>query len=191
MLVELRNRGETKISSSDIGKRIGVTSHSIRKDLSYLGEIGTIGSGYHVQRLKEEIEIKLGLNIERKACIVGLANISLAILNNKSFVTEGFSIVSGFDSNINRLETIKTDIPVYPTYEMQAVIKREQIELALLTLPGLADDSIVERLIDGGIRGIINFTPVVLSTKHGNVFIRNIDLIDEFRYLSALFYMDQ
>ncbi len=98
-----------------------------------------------------------------------------------------FSIVAGFDSNINKLETIQTTIPVYPTYEIQSVIQRDNIELAVITEPDRNIEKITERLIEGGIKGIINFTPVILSSDLESVYIRNIDIMTEFRYVSALF----
>ena len=190
MLEEINENGHEVVSSSEIGRRLKVGSHNIRKDLTYLGETGTTGSGYDVGTLKDQIGKKLGFHVHRKACIVGLEQFAVAVLSQKKFFSDNFSIVAGFDSNINRLETIKIDIPLYPTYDIPAVIKREEIELALLTTTGESAQAIADKLIDGGIRGIVNFSPVVLSTENRNVYISNIDIMDEFRLLSALFFLE-
>jgi len=191
LLEELEDKGQLKLSSNEIGRRLGVGSHNIRKDLTYLGETGTTGSGYEIKKLKDQIAESLGFTRKRKACIVGLGKMGTAILSNEMFFSKNFDIIAGFDTNINRLETLKIDIPLYPTYDIPVVVKREKIELALLTLPGETAQNIAEKLIEGGIKGIVNFSPVVLSSPDDKVYITNIDIIDEFRFLSALFTLEK
>jgi redox-sensing transcriptional repressor len=187
LMEELEEKGGSSISSQDIGKRLGVGSHNIRKDIGFLGETGTSGSGYEIAKLKSNIEKKLGFARQRSACIIGLGSLGSVIMNYQDLPFPCFTIVAGFDSNINKLETIQTTIPVYPTYEIQSVIQRDNIELAVITEPDRNIEKITERLIEGGIKGIINFTPVILSSDLESVYIRNIDIMTEFRYVSALF----
>jgi redox-sensing transcriptional repressor len=84
LLEEFEDKAEVTVSSKAIGERMGVGSHSVRKDINYLGEIGTVGSGYEVSRLKAHIGKRLGLNVERKACVVGLGKLGRAIMHMKS-----------------------------------------------------------------------------------------------------------
>jgi redox-sensing transcriptional repressor len=186
LLEEMEQQGELTISSNVIGKKIGVPSHSIRKDINYLGEIGTVGSGYDVEKLKNHIGSKLGLSLEHKACVVGLGELGAAFLQNKKLLPYNLRVIAGFDSNINKLETIITDTPVYPTYEIADVVKHHAIELAVVTVPAHAVQDAVAKLIDGGIKGIINFSPASVSTHKKDVFISNIDIVGEFRFLSAV-----
>jgi len=187
LLEELEVMGDISISSKEIGKRLGVGSHNIRKDFSYIGETGTSGSGYEIIKLKAHLDTVLGLKKERNACIIGLGGLGIVIMNYQKPLFPSFNIVAGFDSNINKLETINISIPVYPTYEITEVIKRDNIELAVITEPDRNIEKISERLYRGGIKGIINFTPVILSSDSDAINIRNIDIVSEFRYLSALF----
>lgn len=187
LLEEMHEKGDRSISSQDIGLRLGVGSHSIRKDIGYLGETGTSGAGYDIFGLMTSIEETLGFKKERKACLIGLGALGSAIMNDQTLSLQPFNIVAGFDSNINKLETIQLAIPVFPTYEIESIVKREGIVLAVVTEPDRNIKKIAERLIEGGIQGIINFTPVILSSQDNSVYIRNIDIITEFRYLSALF----
>jgi redox-sensing transcriptional repressor len=185
LLEELEQQGVRTISSSEIGNRIGVTSHSVRKDINYLGEIGTVGAGYDVGRLKGHIEGNLGLGVERRACVVGLGELGTAFLQNDMLLTGNFRVIAGFDSSINKLETIITEIPVYPTHEIAEVVKKQAIELAVVAVPAHAARETVQRLIDGGIKGIINFSSAAVHTTQQSVFVSNIDIVSEFRILSA------
>jgi len=191
ILKELEERGESSISSKELGSRIGVGSHNIRKDISYIGETGTAGSGYEIKKLKGNIEDTLGLSIERKACVVGLTNLGLSIINNDKLLTGNFRIVAGFDSNINKLETINAGIPLYPSYDIQSIVARDEIELAVITTPGHEAERHLVRLVEGGIKGIVNLSPVVLSPPRKDIYISNIDLMGEFQFLSALFTINQ
>ena len=191
LLEELEDKAGITVSSKAIGERIGVGSHSVRKDISYLGEIGNVGSGYEVSKLKTHIGQRLGLNVERKACVVGLGKLGSAIMQYEKLFSGNFKIVAGFDANINLLETIVTDIPVYPTCDIIETVRRNAIELAILTVPGHSAQEIVKRLIEGGIKGIINLSSATLSASmNESVFISNIDIFGEFRFLSALFTLE-
>jgi len=191
LLEEFEDKAEITVSSKAIGERIGVGSHSVRKDISYLGEIGTVGSGYEVSKLKTHIGQRLGLNVERKACVVGLGKLGRAIMQHEKLFSGNFKIVAGFDANINLLETIVTDIPVYPTCDIIETVRRNAIEFAILTVPGHSAQEIVKRLIGGGIKGIINLSSATLSASmNESVFISNIDIFGEFRFLSALFTLE-
>ncbi len=185
-LQKLEKEGFTTISSTKIAEQLGLGSHNIRKDIGYLGEIGITGSGYDIGKLLTHISKKLGFDREKKACVVGLGRLGSAIMNFDKFILNGYQIVAGFDSNINVLETLKTNIDVYPAYLIPDIVKRLEIELAVITVPESAAQGVSEKLVEGGIKGIVNFTPFVIKPTRKNVYIRNIDVIGEFDILSAL-----
>jgi redox-sensing transcriptional repressor len=177
---------ESTISSKEIGKRIGAGSHNIRKDISYIGEPGTSGAGYDITRLKSLIENKLGFKKEHNACVLGLEGLGIALINNSEKIFgKGFKVVAGFDSSINRIEIAKTNIPVYPTYEISQIVKKHDIELAIITTLSQSAEKITARLYESGVRGIINLSPFILNAPSDKFFVSNIDLVGEFRYLLA------
>lgn len=188
---ELRLRGETTISSTGIGRRLGVAAHTVRKDLNYLGEVGNAGSGYDVARLETRLARALGFDQVRRACIVGLGRLGLALLEYDRFSASGFAIRAGFDANINRIETIRTDIRVYPAYEMADVIQREAIEIALLAVPAAAAQEVADVLMHAGIKGIVNFAPVVIDTGTSDLLVRNMNVVNEMRILASLMTLNK
>jgi redox-sensing transcriptional repressor len=185
LLEDAVDQGVTFLSSREIGEKLGISPHNVRKDINCLGEIGTSGSGYETSRLKAHIGEWLGFNLGRKACVAGLGNLGVSLLNSESFLAHQYTIVAGFDSSVNRLETITTGVPLFPAREIAAVVRRMGVELAVLTVPAREVRETAERLCEGGVRGIVNFSPAVLAAPKG-VFVRNIDLVGEFRYLTAL-----
>jgi redox-sensing transcriptional repressor len=185
-LCVLETEGITRISSPELEKKIGVPSHTIRKDINYLGEIGNTGSGYDVIKLKNHIAEKLHFPAHQKACIVGLGHLGCAILYSSKRAGEGFSIVAGFDSNVNKLETTKTSIPLFPSHEIPDVVRRMGIEIAIIAVPSQNAQEATGRLVEGGIKGIVNFAPTSINPGKEGVFVRNIDIAVECRILSVL-----
>jgi redox-sensing transcriptional repressor len=186
-LCALEKEGVTRISSPELEKRTNIPSHTIRKDINFLGEIGCTGSGYDVAKLKEHIAEKLDFAPRQTACIVGLGNLGQAILNFPTFLSDGaFTIIVGFDSNINKLETIKTKVPLFPSCEIAEVVRKMAIKLAIVAVPATSAQEVCDRLVDGGISGIVNFAQTLIRPKREGVFIRNIDLSVECRILSVL-----
>jgi redox-sensing transcriptional repressor len=176
----------TTVFSPEIGENLGIQAHTVRKDISYLGEIGNTAAGYEVKKLKEHIYHHLGLYKKRNACVVGLGRLGQAIINYEQFFEGEYRVIAGFDTNINTLEMINTVINLYPSYRIEEVIKMLSIELAVIAVPAGAAQEVCDRLVSGGVRGIINFAPVIVRAAKEGVIIRNSDLFGEFRILSAL-----
>lgn len=188
VLCDLQREDVATVSSGALGERLGVGAHNVRKDVSFLAEAGSAGAGYDVERLRTLIATRFGFQKEKRTCVVGLGRLGSAILQYERLTGEEFRIVAGFDSDINLVETIKTNISVYPAYEISETVRRLGVEMAILAVPFSAAQDSADRLTAGGVRGIINFTPAVIRTD-SSVVVRNVDLTSEFRVLSALMFL--
>ena len=178
------------VSSSELGRILGEAPHNIRKDINLLGEVGNTGSGYRVSFLKEAIRNHLQLDTARNACVVGLGRIGSAVLAYERFDESGFTIVAGFDSDINLLDTIPTTVSVYPSHEIDEIVKRKNVQLAVIAVPAKATHIVADRLIKAGVRGILNFSPAIVTSDDPGVYITNMDMIYEFTRLSAQMSLD-
>ncbi len=186
LLRRMEGEGIAQVSSTELGRKTGWPRDTIRKDINYFGEIGAVGSGYDVSRLKDHLFSNLGLGRERKACIVGLGRLGSAILESPNLAGEEFRIVAGFDSDINKLETIKTDIMLFPSHEIVEMVKKMGIELAIIAVPAARAQEVADRLVTGGVKGILNIAPAVITVGAGGCVVRNIDVAGELRILSAM-----
>jgi redox-sensing transcriptional repressor len=186
LLCELEKRGVQKVSSTELGGQAGVLPHTIRKDINFFGEIGNSGSGYEVARLKSHIALNLKFPLERRACVVGLGRLGSAIIQTPAFAGGEFKIVAGFDSNINKLETIKAPVGLFPSYDIAEVVRKMAIELGIIAVPPENAQEVADRLVSGGVRGIVNFAPAIIMPKKGGVHVRQVDLANELRILSAM-----
>jgi redox-sensing transcriptional repressor len=185
ILEQLEESKKDSVSSTELGKQLGINANSIRKDISFIGDIGNCRAGYSVSKLKVHLSEKLNLNKKKTTCIVGLGRLGVTLLNNERLLESGFGIAAGFDSNINKIETIQTSVPLYPANEIAMIVKREKVEIGILAVPAFAAQESAKRLIDGGIRAIVNFSSAVIR-PYGGVCVRNVDLVGEFRIVSAM-----
>jgi redox-sensing transcriptional repressor len=183
----LSSQGVSAISSGEIGEKLGVGAHSVRKDVGCVSSSASGQGGYDVRRLKKAIAARFGFQSEYKACVVGLGQLGQALMRGGRDAFKGLRIVAGFDSDVNVVETISADVPVYPSYEITETVKRLKIEIAVLTVPDPAAQETADRLIKGGVKGIMNFTSEHIKTN-ADISVRNIDLTGEFRVLSALMF---
>jgi redox-sensing transcriptional repressor len=183
----LEKRPGNSVTSGEVEAATGWSSHTVRKDISCLGGEGGLGSsaGYDPQRLIPAIKQALGLGIRRRICVVGLGRLGSAYLNYPGFSAGGeFELAAGFDTNVNRVEILKSPAPLYPAFKMAEVISRFAIELALLCVPTDAAQGAAEKLAAAGIRGIVNFAPTALQLGP-DIAVRNVYVIDDLRALSV------
>ncbi len=188
LLGDLETQGVNRLSSGALGDTLGVGAHNLRKDISYLGENASSAGGYDLIRLRELISRRLGLDRKQRACVVGLGRLGSAIMQHCRLSENDFDIRVGFDSNVNLVETLKAPVKMYPAYEMVDILRSMSIELGILTVPPTGAQDCAQSLVDGGVRGIINFTPVKVRVPE-SVLVRDIDLTGEFRVLSALMFL--
>lgn len=114
--------------------------------------------------------------IFKKVCIAGLGRLGASLLDQNLFDNSVFEICAGFDSNVNRVEILRSTFPLYPASEMDFVIKREKINFAILTVADKDAQTMANRLIKAGISGIVNMTNVLLKVPQ-NVKVENLSIV--------------
>ncbi len=177
-LEEAQSEGHKYISSKSIAERNGLTSAQVRKDLSCFGNFGRKGKGYHIQSLIQRIRSILGINRKWNVAIVGLGHLGEALAGYKGFQRSGFDIVAIFDIDENKIGKKYNGIPIFHPDDMKKVINRKNIQIAIISVPASAAKNSIEKLVDAGIEGILNFTDVRVSTKDEFV-IKNVNLAGE------------
>lgn len=189
ILGKLQKQGVEKVTSAELGRYLGQSAITVRKDIHYIGAGGTAGAKYPVAQMRSTIADRFGFDKPRSCCIVGLGRIGSALLEH--LVSENqstYEVVAGFDSNINRLETIHTPVELFPAYRIEEIVRRMGIEIAVIAVPQTQAQEAADRCCDGGVTGILNFTPTYIIPRHERVTVRSVDITSEVRILAALTY---
>ena len=173
-----------KITSVDISEQTGWKDSLIRHDLWLLGYNKGVSNGYQAVDLRTAINQALGLEAEiTNVCIVGLGRLGAALLDESLVEGSSFVIKAGFDSNVNRVEILRSNFPLYPAHDMNWVIKQEKITLAILAVPEKDAQTITNRLVAAGIKGIANMTRAVLKVP-SDVKVENLSILNALKLLN-------
>ncbi|MCK9169602.1 MAG: CoA-binding protein [Treponema sp.] len=176
-----------RITSAAINRLTGWSDSLIRHDISSIGFKGGFSNGYNVSELREAVCNALHIgsaDAGYKCCIVGLGRLGAALLDDSIFSGTEYEIVAGFDPNVNRTEILRSTFPLYPASRLESVIQAEHIVYAVLAVADKDAQLIADRLARCGIRGIVNYTNVVLSVSN-SVALENVSPVTALTNLSA------
>jgi redox-sensing transcriptional repressor len=182
-LNELFARGKRYTSSQEIGDWLGMSSAQIRKDLSHFGEFGKQGMGYSVEELRARISGILRIDKEWPVVIIGAGHIGRAVANYPGFADRGFRVKAVFDAD-ERL--VGEQIGATTVLHMSALaqfVRDNGIHVAMISVPATAAQSVVDTLVEAGIRAILNYAPISLNVP-GHVRVENIDPVLHLQHMT-------
>ena len=156
--IHLCRDGFENVSSQNLSDMIGVKPWQIRKDFSYFGDFGTPGVGYDLKRLIKHINKILRLNAGHKAALVGVGNLGSALMTFPGFGLYGFEIAAVFDIDRRKVGRKRNGLIVQDVAQLRR-LRRRGIYLGIVAVPETAAQETAEALVDGGVRGILNFAP--------------------------------
>lgn len=179
----LQKENYETVSSKELAKREKLTPAQVRKDLSFFGSFGTRGLGYPVAELKAQIAGILGLDRAWRVALVGVGNIGSALVSYKEFSKQGFQIVKLFDNDQRKIGSNHKGITVSDIRNLETELRDAKIEMVVLAVPATVAQYIVDDVIKGGIKAILNFAPVNLRVPD-DVYLRNENMSMELEFLS-------
>ncbi len=182
-LGELLDDGVERISSNELSTRMRVTASQIRQDLNNFGGFGQQGYGYNVKYLYDEIGKILGMDRQHNIIVVGAGNLGQALANYLKFEKRGFVINGLFDVNPALKGISVRGIKIRMMEELEGFLKKNQVDIAALTLPKEKADEVANMLVRLGIRAIWNFAHLDLELPE-HVVVENVHLSDSLMQLS-------
>ncbi len=174
ILKQLLDDGIQVANSQQLGEKLQVTPAQIRKDLSYFGRFGKQGRGYSVQHLLAELRQILGLNEDWNVVIVGMGRLGKAILSYPGFTPDGFHLVAALDNDPAVIGEDVGGLTIRSSEELAQVLSEHQINIAIVAVPSVHTQAVIDRLVECGVRAILNYAPIAPQVPEG-VKIRNID----------------
>lgn len=163
----LEAQGWDRVTSRDLGRWVGATPDSIRKDLAGTGP-GTPGAAYEVAELVRRLDVLLPPPPPRKTVLAGLGPLGIALAGEPGNPGP-WSFVAGFDGRTNRLEQADLPFPLYPTTEIATICLRLGVESAVLALGPADAQRVAERFVQAGVRHLVNYSPTVLRVDRNRV----------------------
>ena len=177
-LRKLLSEDVRRISSVGLASRMGVTASQIRQDLNCFGDFGRQGYGYNVAELYDIIGELLGVEEKYRAVIIGAGNLGRFLATSKTFMTRGVYLKAIFDVDENLIGKEFSGIAVQNMSEFENYCSKNQVDIAVLTVPADKAAEVYGRICALDISGVWNFTGVELP--HGkNIIVQNVHLGDQ------------
>jgi redox-sensing transcriptional repressor len=189
-LEELVQAEAATVSSGALGQALGVSEAQVRRDLAHLGHLGYPGIGYYPGELVTVLRRVLGLDRSWPTILVGVGNLGRALLRYQGFRQKGFQLVAVFDAEPNLIGHRIEGLEVQPLSRLAQEVKDRQVSLGVIAVPGEAAQEVANGMVKAGIRGILNFAPVLLRIPEG-VTLVSVDLTIQLEQLAFLVQQGQ
>ena len=121
----------------------------------------------------------MGFKKTKDAFIIGAGNLGSALAKYSSFKDYGLNILAMFDKDPKKIGTTINGKDVFDFTKLAQLIRKLNVEIAILTVPKESAQAIASYLAGAGIKYIWNFTPCVLDVPR-EVHVWNENLIGNF-----------
>jgi len=187
MLERLAQEGVETISSANLAREMDFSAAQIRKDLSHFGGFGKQGRGYKVDALCEQLRQILNVDRTWNVAIIGANCLGEAMACDQNLLQRGFKIKLIFDDDEDNIGRQIGDLTVEDAAEMVEMIRAEDIQIAILAVPAEEAQHVADRLVEAGIKAILNYAPTRLKTPE-EIRVECIDAAARMQEMS--YYLD-
>ena len=181
-----KQAGVANVSATTMANGLGLNHVQVRKDLSMVSNGGKPKVGYDTEGLMKDIMSFLGYDNSKDVALVGVGRLGAALLSYNGFSEYGLDIAVAFDDDPALHHTEINGIKILPAEKLENICSRLKIHIAILAVPAEAAQETADRLINGGIKAILNFAPAHISVP-GDVILQNENIAAQLAILSKTF----
>lgn len=160
-LQELREEGVVWASSQQIADALGLTSSTVRQDLSHIDLSGISKKGYETVQLEAVLRQVLGADVLHRVVIMGAGHLGRALAEHGAFTERGFEIQALFDREPSLFGKRFGTAEVLPAEQLTVLAAKVQIDIGIIAVPAQAAQEVADQLVGVGVRAILN-----LAYKH-------------------------
>jgi len=176
LLLGMQNNGTNNIFSHQLAAMAGVTSAQLRKDLTPTGYYGSPVHGYDITQLMDSISEIIDAPQMQNVALAGLGHLGRAVLDYSQGRRPKLQIIAAFDTDPGKINRVIHGCRCYHTDEIEKVIKEYNITVGILAVPSDEAQEIADRMVNAGIRGLLNYAPMRLKLPN-DVYVENRDMI--------------
>ncbi|HSN81436.1 MAG TPA: redox-sensing transcriptional repressor Rex [Polyangiales bacterium] len=160
---ELKASGETWVSSVALAKALGLTSSTVRQDLSHLELEGVSKRGYEIEKLITAVTRKLGADKTYRVIIVGAGFLGSAIALHGDLARYGFEVAAVMDVDPKVIGTSVGGLQVQSMKALSRLVKQKHIDIGIIAVPAADAQGVAEQLTAAGITALLNLALVQLK----------------------------
>ncbi len=176
LLQKLKSLGLVKVFSNNLGDAVGVSPALVRKDFSLINLPGNKRGGYNIDTVIAQLNDVLGQESPHRVVLAGCGKIGRALMEYKEFAKDGIEIVAGFDIDPEGVRSASR-VPVHAVSRMVDFVRENRIKIGIIAVPDSAAGQVMDLMLQGGIRGVLNFAPVELKATPGcSCIVQNVNI---------------
>ena len=179
----MKGKGETFISSTQIAKEINVDPSQVAKDVSFVNISGKTRVGYDINALVDVLEDFLGFTSQHMSFLFGVGSLGASLLHDTGLSQYGLEIVAGFDVREDLDGNMINGIPVFHMDDFPAKQKEYGATIGVITVPVEKAQEVTDRIIEGGIKALWNFTPFRIRVPE-HIVVQNTSM---YAHLAVMF----
>ena len=160
---ELREAGVEWVSSADLARDLGLTSSTVRQDLSQLDLVGVSKRGYEIEKLLAVLTHELGGDRTHRVLIVGAGFLGSALALHGALAQHGFEVCAIMDVNPEIIGSKVGRLPVRPMSALRRVLEQEGIDIGIIAVPVKEAQRVADALIEAGVTALLNLALIQLK----------------------------
>ena len=175
ILLDHQRRGKNRVFSHEIAELGGFTPAQVRRDIMTIGYNGSPARGYEVAGLVTRIGQVLDCPGGCSFALVGVGHLGQALLAFFDGRNPYLRIGVAFDIDPKYVGKTIHGCPCHAVDELETIIERDRIRMAVLAVPVAVAQEITDRLVAAGVNAILNFVPSRLNVPDG-VYVEHVDI---------------
>ncbi len=176
LLKNFQSKSVRNIFSHNLAEHASLNPAQIRRDLMLVGYDGSTVSGYNVNDLLFCIEKFLYPNEIQNVALIGLGNLGKSILDYCYGRHPIIAINAIFEKDPNKINRIICGTRCYHIDDLEIIVKKNSIKIAIIAISSSVTETIAKRLIECGVKSIINYSNACLSFP-AEIYVENRDMM--------------
>lgn len=175
-LLNCLHSGQTHIFSHELAALLNITAVQVRRDIMFLGYTSIQRKGYDIQEMVNVIGNLLDSKEVMNVAVIGIGHLGTAITTYFKGKRAKLDIVASFDVDPQKIGKIIAGVKCYSITQAHETVKDLNITVGIVTLPPEHAAEVVEKFVNAGVKGFLNFTTVPLNVP-SNVYLEEFDMI--------------
>lgn len=175
-LLNCMAKGETHIFSHELAALLNITAVQVRRDIMFLGYTSIQRKGYDIQEMITVIGNLLDSKEVMNVAVVGIGHFGTAITTYFNGKRAKLDIVAAFDIDPSKIGQSVSGVTCYAFDQLNEIVKNKNISIGIITVPPEHASEAAEKLVQAGIKGILNFTTVPLNVS-SQVYLEEYDMV--------------
>ena len=153
---EMKNAGESWVSSAGLGNALGLTTSTVRQDISHLSMSGVSKRGYRIEDLDRSLREVLHSDTIHRSVIVGAGLLGCALALHGELAESAFDVCAVFDKHPRVIGKRVGNLRVRPMKDLKRMVSVRQVDIGIIAVPARAAQEVADQLVAAGVKGLLN-----------------------------------